>query len=45
MWFTIGKQQKLNSDILFQENANAMLEIAQRRYRWQFIAKQYEDLY
>lgn len=35
----------LNSDTLFQENANAMLEIAQRRYRWQFIAKQYEDLY
>ncbi len=35
----------LNSNTLFQENANAMIEIAQRRYRWQFIAKQYEDLY
>lgn len=27
------------------DNASAMLEIAQRRYRWQTIAKQYEKLY
>lgn len=29
----------------FQTNANAMIEIAERRYRWEVIAKQYEALY
>ena len=28
-----------------QENASAMKEIANRRYKWEFIAKQYEKLY
>ena len=29
----------------FQSNANNMIEIAQRRYRWEVIAQQYEILY
>ena len=29
----------------FQLNANSMIEIAQRRYRWEVIARQYEMLY
>lgn len=29
----------------FQLNANSMMEIAQRRYRWEVIARQYEVLY
>ena len=29
----------------FQTNANDMIEIAERRYRWEVIAKQYEALY
>ncbi len=28
-----------------QENASSMVEIANRRYKWETIAKQYEDLY
>ncbi len=29
----------------FKANADAMLEIAQRRYRWEVVAKEYESLY
>ena len=29
----------------FENNAKSMAEIAQRRYRWETIAKQYENLY
>lgn len=32
-------------DILLKKNADCMLEIAQRRYKWNIIAKQYESLY
>lgn len=32
-------------NILLKKNADCMFEIAQRRYKWGFIAKQYEALY
>ena len=32
-------------DVLLKKNADCMLEIAQRRYKWNIIAKQYEALY
>lgn len=34
-----------NSDINLKANANAMKEIAERRYKWETIARQYENLY
>ncbi|WP_281818537.1 DUF1972 domain-containing protein [Parabacteroides goldsteinii] len=35
----------LTKDFDIQENASAMFEIANRRYRWNIIAEQYENLY
>ncbi len=39
------KQLICSSDIDYNSNAHSMYEIANRRYRWEKIAKQYEILY
>jgi len=34
----------MRDEVIFRTNGEAMLEIAQRRYTWEIIAKQYFDL-